>query len=184
MEYQSKSSKKGNPLTIKLTESALVLNVKGIDESFPYSMIEKIEISKQSGNNCAITIITNNSRSYTIFNRNESADGLVHDNSTGYSMFVRVLHHHLRTKSKVKFTCKRYFHISLWQKILVAVLLLGVSYFFGNPASHLLLFALSLSILPLMLILEKIPFVNEYKPDEIPLDFFPVDVAQTSILTI
>lgn len=184
MEYQSKSTVKGNPLTIKLNESSIVLQANEIDEPLPYSMIYQVEISKKQGNNRSLTIITNNNRSYTISNRNESTEGLVHDNSAGYTMFVRVLHFHLRSKGKVKFACKKYFHIPLWQKILVPGLLLMVSYFFGSPSSHLLLFAISLSTFPIMLILEKIPLVNAYKPDEIPLDFFPVETGQTSILTI
>lgn len=179
MEYSCKNSKNEDPIQIYLRDLSMEVKSLGRDLIIFYSSIDSISLIKRAGGIYAIHFTTIEKKSFTISNKFVHTGGYVEDKSAGYSMFVRVLHMHLKEKSKAQLSCRRVFHIPDWQKLLVVGLLFGISYlldFMGVRLFHPAIHSTALSAIALLLIIvsEKNKAYENFACKDIPKEFLPV----------
>jgi hypothetical protein len=178
MEYHCKNAKNESPVAVQLGIFSLTLTCEGQSEEIRYSEIVSVEVVKLSGSCYLLNIKTQSGDSLTITNRYHHADGTIEDKSASYCLFVRVLHMHMRDKSKASFKCVKCHRLLVPQKIMIAAALFAVPFFaafFGVTWLHLTWTGLLLAgaTLVTIAISEKSRTVKNYPPKEIPLEFLP-----------
>ena len=179
MEYQCKNSKSDDPIHFYLRDISMQIKTLGRDVIVFYSSIERVNLTKRAGGWFTLRFTTIDNKSFTITNKYIHPTGHAEDKSPAYSMFVRVLHMHLKEKSKAQITCRKEFHVPDWQKLLIVVLLFGISYlldFMGVRLFHPAIHGAALSAIALLVITlsEKNKAVENSSVREIPRDFLPV----------
>jgi hypothetical protein len=159
--------------------SDLTMRVRGHikDEVVHYSGVKSVWINKELGV-YSVTITTMEDSQYVISNRFVHDDGRVEDKSNAYALFVRVLHMHLRQKSKAKFTCVKKFHLPDWQKFAWLPVAFGIAFLFdrlGFTLFHWTLQGVALAGIGLLLIIisEKNRAIEKTTSGEIPIEFLP-----------
>lgn len=159
--------------------SDLAIQVRGHnkDEVVHYSGVKSVWINKALGI-YSVTITTVDGNQYVISNRFIHDDGRVEDKSTAYAMFVRVLHRHLREKSKAKFMCIKKYHLPDWQKFAWVPLAFAIAFLFdrlGYTLFHWALQGVALAAIGLLIIVisEKNRAVEKSTSGDIPIDFLP-----------
>ena len=178
MEYLCKNSKGEDPIHIHLWENSIQVKSPGRDLIFFYSNIEKVNLTKKTGGLYSLRFTTIDNRSLTVTNKYIQSTGHIEDKSPAYTMFARVLHMHLKEKSKAKISCRKVFYIPDWQKLAIVLLLFGISYLldlmglkFFHPAIH----GVALSAIALLIIIlsEKNKVTKNSTSQEIPSEFLP-----------
>jgi hypothetical protein len=177
MEYLCKNSKKERSISFMLSDLAMQVRSHSKDEVVHYSGVKSVWINKESGI-YSVTITTIEGSQYVISNRFVHDDGRVEDKSNAYALFVRVLHMHLREKSKAKFTCVKKYHLPDWQKFLWVPLAFGIAFLLdrlGFTLFHWALQGVALAAIGLLLIIisEKNRAVEKSTLGEIPVEFLP-----------
>jgi hypothetical protein len=178
MEYACRNSKNEGALNIKLGDLNMQVRSPGKDEIIHYASIQWVHVNKRSDGFFSIDLRTIDKSSYTFSNRYFHTSGDVEDKSASYAMFVRVLHMHLRQKSKAKITCLKNVYIPEWQKLLLVVILFGISYlldFLGFKLFHPAIHGVALSGIALLIVMisEKNRMIEAYPKGEIPHEFLP-----------
>jgi uncharacterized membrane-anchored protein len=178
MEYICKNSKNEDPLHIYLREQSMLMVSLTRELIITYSSIERITLIKGVKGLYRLQFITVDKQAFTISNRYIHSTGKAEDKSTGYSMFVRVLYMHLKSKSKARITCRTSFHIPDWQKMLVVLFSFGISYwldFMGAKLFHPAIHGVALSAIALLIITlsEKNSGAENPSSTEIPKEFLP-----------
>jgi hypothetical protein len=177
MEYASKSSKKEKPAIFLLEDLGMRVQKQGRDETIHYSNIDSILIYKGLSL-FSIVIITKDRHQYTVSNRFVHDDGRVEDKSNAYALFVRVLHMHLREKSRAHLTCVKTYHLPDWQKYLWVPVAFALAFGFdrlGFSLFHWALQGIALAAIGLLIILvsEKNRSIEKTPEGEIPMEFLP-----------
>ena len=180
MEYLCKNAKNANPLSITLGDISMRLVSPGKDEVVYYSAVRSAQINKNLDGYYSITLKTLDKATYVISNRYCYTTGKVNDKSPSYGLFVRLLHRHLREKSKAEFCCVKNFRIPDWQKTVIMLLLFGSSFLLdslGFSLFHPVFHGLALSIIGLvvMMLAERNRSVEWQTRGEIPVEFLPFD---------
>lgn len=179
MEYQCKNSKGDEPVQFYLRDISMQIKSLGRDLIVFYSSIEDVSLTKRAGDLYTLRFTTIDNKSFTITNKYIHSSGLVEDKSFAYAMFVRVLHMHLKEKSKARITYRKVFRIPDWQKLSIVVLLFGISYvldFMGVKLFHPAIHGVALSAIALLIITlsEKNKAIENFTSQEIPREFLPV----------
>jgi hypothetical protein len=179
MEYQSKNSKGEEPIQIYLRDISMQVKTLGRDLIIFYSSIERVSLTRRTGSLFSLRFTTIDNKSFTITNKYVHSTGYIEDKSPAYTMFVRVLHMHLKEKSKAQFTCRKIFHIPDWQKLAIVVLLFGISYLFdfmGVKLFHPAIHGAALSAIAILVITvsEKNKGIENPSIRGIPRDYLPV----------
>jgi hypothetical protein len=137
-----------------------------------------VQIKKGRKNFYTIELRTIDKNFYVISNTYFHSNGEVEDKSASYAMFVRVLHFHLRQKSKAQFKCVRNFRVPDWQKLLLVVVLFGISYvldYMGYKLFHPAVHGIALSGIALVIVAlsERNRGIENSMRGDIPTDFLP-----------
>ena len=179
MEYTSKNSKNEEPIQIYLRDLSMQVKSLGRDLIVFYSSVETVNLIKRPGGVFSLRFTTIENKSFTISNKYVHPSGHIEDKSPAYSMFVRVLHMHLKEKSKARLSCRKVFHIPDWQKLAIILLLFGISYlldYMGVKLFHPAIHGAALSAIALLIITvsEKNKAFENSSCKEIPREFLPV----------
>jgi hypothetical protein len=104
MEYTFRPSLNEMPTTICLAEYNLTVK-KGKQETvIPYAVITDVVLKKNSGKQFRTRLLPDGGKPIVITNTYHTSAKDVEDRSRAYSTFVRVLHFHLKDKSKARFS--------------------------------------------------------------------------------
>jgi hypothetical protein len=177
MEYICKNSRKEKPVSYQLSDLMMRVKRASREDIVHYSVVKSVWISKGLGV-YSVVITTLDDHQYTIGNRFIHDNGSVDDKSNAYALFVRVLHMHLREKSKANFTCVKKFQFPDWQKFLWVPVAFGIAYGFdylGFSLFHWALQGIALTAIGLLLILvsEKNQAIEKSTSGDIPIEFLP-----------
>ena len=178
MEYTFRASSVEMPTTILLTEYNLTIKQGKLETVIPYAGISEVILNK-SGDKVYKTVLQPESgKPLLITNKYYTSGKSVEDRSRAYSTFVRVLHFHLKDKSKANFTSGNSTKkITLLTMLAAAVgfLISLTSGFLGVVFIHPLVDGVILTLLfvvmGLVFGLGRLP--RPYQPTDIPLDFLP-----------
>ena len=134
---------------------------------------------KKVGGVYSLRLTTSDRKTFTISNQYVQNTGHIEDKSAAYAMFVRVLHMHLKEKSRARFNCKKVFYVRDRNKVLLVFLLFGISYlidFMGIKLFHPIIHGLALSGIALLLIAvsEKNKGIENSSGKEIPREYLPI----------
>lgn len=176
MEYSFSTAPETPPYVLTLTDTSLVISHGKKVRELPYQDIQYVYIEKKK-EACKIHIEGKGVLSFTIPNYSLDNDGALLDKSNAYTLFVRLLHYHLLSKSKAEF----YINNGYKQTGLFA---LGILVLAGIIVTILRLlnwtfdlFTLTLIIIgtvtPILVLVWLSRFPKPYKPADIPLDFLP-----------
>lgn len=92
------------PTTILLAEYNLTVK-KGKEETvIPYAMINEVVLNKRNSKQYRTRLVPDTGKSILITNTYQTSSKETEDRSRAYATFVRVLHFHLKDKSKAKFS--------------------------------------------------------------------------------
>jgi hypothetical protein len=178
MEYNCRNSRNDKPKSIFLGDLTMRIHSPGKDEIVHYSSVQSVHILKGSDGFYAIELKTIDKNIYTLSNRYFHPSGEIEDKSASYSLFVRVLHMHLREKSKAQFKCVKNIHVPEWQKLLLVVVLFAICYlldYLGYKLFHPAVHGIALSGIALLLVTisEKNRSFENFMRGDIPPDFLP-----------
>jgi len=177
VEYTFQNSPGERLQTILLSEYNVTVRSQGRESVFPYSSI--IEVQLQRGHGFYKTLlITNGGQSITVTNKSYSTERTVENNSRAYSTFIRILHFHLKDKSRAVFTSgERASKVGMWviAALVISFAISFVADYLGwglvNPYLQSAVLAVMMGILILAIYMGKWP--KRYKPTDIPLEFLP-----------
>ena len=104
MEYTFRPSLSEMPTTIFLAEYNLTIK-KGKEETvIPYAVINEVVLNKDNGKHFRTRLLPDGGKAVVITNTYYASPKEIEDRSRAYSTFVRVLHFHLKDKSRAKFS--------------------------------------------------------------------------------
>jgi hypothetical protein len=177
VEYSYQNSASDKLQTAFLSEQSLI--IRSADEiAIPYSMIIEVKLVKESDKHFKIQLKTDSGNTFTISNRYYAPNKTAEDQSRVYATFVRVLHFHLKDKSKAIFTSdnntgKTWVHVVA--AVVLSFLISFTAEFLGfrlvNPLVQGVVLAAMLGIVILAMNLTRLP--RHYAPADIPLEFLP-----------
>jgi hypothetical protein len=176
VEYSFRNSPNGEVLSILLEEYDFILQ-KGIEkESIAYANILSVRITR-SGKVYKIHICPDGHRPIVISSLSFE-NGKTVDQFREYALLVRVLHHHLRDKSKAVFSCGGNSE-KLWQWIGLSAafsfVISVIADYWGislvNPYLQALILTALCGIVVIALNARNLP--RNYTPTDIPLQFLP-----------
>jgi hypothetical protein len=178
MEYTYRNSAGEAPTTVLLSEHGITVK-QGKDEySVPYIGINQVNLDKVGDKAYRAIVLVEGHRSLVITNRYHIDQSTVEDRSRAYSTFIRVLHYHLKDKSKASYASGSDTS-RLWVQVVIAAALafvvsftadfMGVSLF--NPIVQGVLLAVAMGVVLLARYVTHWP--RKYEPTEIPLRFLP-----------
>ena len=104
VEYAFKKSPQSELVTLRLDDYGFILRKNGKEEIFSYASVLSVRISRTKGHVFKLHIVPDDHDPVVITSRSCSETGALVDQSGAYSLFVRVLHHHLMEKSRAVFT--------------------------------------------------------------------------------
>lgn len=104
MEYTYRSSLDEMPTTICLAEYNLTIKRGKQETVIPYAIINEVVLKKNGGKRFRTQLLPDGGKRIEITNTYHTTAKNVEDRSRAYSTFVRVLHFHLKDKSKARFS--------------------------------------------------------------------------------
>jgi len=177
MNYTYQNSPSDVPKTILLDEFNLTVRSSGQETVFPYSKIIEVQLDR-SERKFKTLLSIEGGKILTITNRTFTADKRPEDQSRVYSTFVRVLHFHLKDKSRAVYSSgSSKVKIGSWA--IAAILLSFVISFTAeyweisliNPFVQVAILTVMMGIIIMTLSISKWP--KHYEPTNIPLEFLP-----------
>ncbi len=178
MKYAFRNSAKGEEVSVTLDDYGFTLREGSHEEKISYANIVAVRISKQPNHSYRVSLYPDASRTIVISSVSWGSDGKQLDQSREYTLFVRVLHHHLKDKSPAVFTSGgnasriwKLAGISALLCFLVSVIIDYLGLGLINPYTQaLILTGISFLIVVLFSIRN---FPKTYRPTDIPLQFLP-----------
>jgi hypothetical protein len=104
VEYTYRSSLNEMPTTICLAEYNLTVKRGKQETVIPYAVINEVVLRKISTRQFRARLFPDGGKPIVITNTYQTSSTDVEDRSRAYATFVRVLHFHLKDKSKAKFS--------------------------------------------------------------------------------
>lgn len=166
------------PTTIYLNEYNLTIRQGKQETVVPYAGINEVVLSKQRAKVFRTEILPEGGRPIVITNTYYTSEKTIEDRSRAYSTFVRVLHFHLKDKSKANFSSGTgagsiwiwlCFSTALGFLVALTAGYLGVK-FISPPADGVIL-AIVFGAIVVAMRLGRFP--KAYTPNDIPLEFLP-----------
>ncbi len=178
MEYSFRNSANGKPQMLVLGDYGFTLHNETTEEAIPYANIVAVRISRSIGKSFRVHLYPDDRRPVVIPSQSFSENGKTVDQSREYSMLVRVLHHHLKDKSKASFSCGGNSD-KIWQWVgisaIISFVLSIIAEYLGvgliNPYVQALILAVLSAIIVIVFNARNLP--KTYEPTEIPLQFLP-----------
>lgn len=177
MEYSFKASKNSETTTVTLDDYRLIVRKGPTEEIIPYASIIAVRINS-SGSRFNTHIYPDAHSPVLILSKSVSENGAIVNQSGGYSLLVRVLHHHLERKSKAVFRTgtdlRRLWFWALTIMFVSYLLSITLHYFgFGmlNPYWQTLLLSTIATAVVVAPSAHKLP--RNYDPGNIPIQFLP-----------
>lgn len=166
------------PTTVILGEFSLIVKCGKEEHVVPYASIIEVTLSRERDKVFKASLRADGERPIVVTNRYFQSAGNVEDRSRGYSTFIRVLHFHLKDKSKASFT-SGIPSFSLGFRILIIALVSFIISFVADYMGFRLLGpviqGIVLTILLGMLLIgsgvARLP--RTYRPTDIPMEFLP-----------
>src|SRR5690349_10005711 len=103
MEYTFRNSSAEMPTTISLSDQYLTVKTGNDQYSVPYLGVIQVNLDKINTKLFRAVIHMEGHRPMVITNRYQADAVTVEDRSRQYSTFIRVLHYHLKDKSKASY---------------------------------------------------------------------------------
>jgi hypothetical protein len=178
VEYTYQKSVSDLPCTALLNEYTITFRTSKEENAIPYSMIVEVKLMRESDKIFETVLELNNGRTYAIANYSFNPDKKTEDLSRAYTTFIRVLHFHLKDKSKATFTSgnparKTWNQVTL--SIIISFLISFTAEFFGvslvNPIIQAVVLIVMMGIVILAINMGRWP--RQYHPTDIPLEFLP-----------
>lgn len=104
VEYTFRPSLNDMPTTICLAEYNLTVKQGKQETVIPYAVINEVVLNKNSGKLFRARLLPDGGKPIVITNTYQTSAREVEDRSRAYATFVRVLHFHLKDKSKAKYS--------------------------------------------------------------------------------
>lgn len=160
-----------------LGNEALTIQSAGGEETLRYDQINGVRLYRKKDQSYFISIHSNK-RVIRVGNRYYLSAQECEDRSRQYGTFVRILHHHLRSKgSPVYSSGKSLTLLLMWSLVagFFSFLISFISEYFGisiiNPFGQSLI--LTLSTVAILIAVNRGDFSRQYRPEQIPLQFLP-----------
>lgn len=178
VEYTYQKSASDLPCTALLNEYLITFRTSREENAIPYSMIREVKLIRESDKKFKTVLELNDGHSHTITNYAFTSDKKAEDLSRTYTTFIRVLHFHLKDKSKATFTSgnparKTWNQVTL--SIIASFLISFTAEFFGvslvNPIIQAVVLIVMMGIVILAINMGRWP--RHYHPTDIPLEFLP-----------
>lgn len=177
MEYSFKASRNSETSTILLDDYRLILRKGSAEKIIPYASIVAVRVSRTKDCYCTY-IYPDAHKTIVIKSKSFGEDGSVIDQAGGYSLLVRVLHHHLKQKRQAVFRSgndPEWLWLSVGAAAVFSFLISIFLHYFGlrfiNPYMQALLFSLLAGLVVIFISARKLP--RNYHPGNIPLQFLP-----------
>lgn len=177
LEYTFKNSVRDQAHTILLNDYNMTVRSGQVEAVVPYANITNVRLCKAPGDVFRM-IISYNDTTLVVTNQFVTGNGAIENKSRLYATFVRVLHFHLKDKSKAlyKSGCSRE---KLWRSAITAAsasfILCFISDFLGfsiiNP--YVDAFALSALFIGAMLLMQFGRLPKDYSATNIPFELLP-----------
>jgi hypothetical protein len=178
VEYTFQNTSSEETCSAFLNEYSITFRSVREEHSIPYSMIVEVKLLKISDDHFKTLLFLNDGHSYVLSNRFYTSDKKMEDRSRLYSTFIRVLHFHLKSKSRAVFTSgnapgkTRSLVIA---SVLVSFMISFTAEFFGislaNPLIQAAVLIAMAGIVILAMNMSRWP--RHYEPGDIPLEFLP-----------
>lgn len=178
MEYTFRSSPRDMPTTIVLSEYNFTVKCGKQERTIPYASIVQVNLLRDRDKTFRVSLRPDGEKPVIITNQYFQSAGTAEDRSRAYATFVRVLHFHLKDKSKATFTSgSRTFRIG-YQIAVIAVVSFVVSFladFYGFRLVDPIVQGIVLSILLGIVFITSgfTAWPRTYHPSEIPMEFLP-----------
>lgn len=104
MEYTYRPSLDEMPITICLAEYNLTVKQGKTETVIPYAVINEVVLNKSKGKLFRTRLLPDGGKPIVVTNTYHTSARNIEDRSRAYSTFVRVLHFHLKDKSKASFS--------------------------------------------------------------------------------
>ena len=178
MEYSFKKSPQSESLTLRLDDYGFILRKDGKEEVFSYASVLSVRITRSNNHVYTLYIFPDDHKPIVITSRCCDENGALIDQSASYSLFVRVLHHHLKEKSRAVFTAGnspdriwQWSGISAFVSFIISITASYGGFSLVNPYMLALILTSLMVATIFLLSANKLP--KTYKPTEIPLQFLP-----------
>jgi hypothetical protein len=103
MEYTFRNSPGEMPTTVLLSEHGITVKSGNDEYSVPYVGIHQVNLDKLSAKVYRAIVLVEGHRPLVITNKYHADQRTVEDRSRSYSTFIRVLHYHLKDKSRASY---------------------------------------------------------------------------------
>lgn len=178
MEYTFKNTLREPACTFLLNDYNMAVKVSGTEAIVPYANIISVRLVKASHRLFNMVITCSDNRQYLVSNLFVHDTGETEDRSRLYSTFVRVLHYHLKDKSraicKSGSSRKKLTRLGIAMVTLSFVFCFVMDYFglnFFNP--YLEATVLSIVLISILGIVYSRQLPKDYAADDIPLRLLP-----------
>ncbi|NOT75577.1 MAG: hypothetical protein HOP08_11655 [Cyclobacteriaceae bacterium] len=178
MEYSCKNSPKDEQMALVLGDYSLIFRKGETEEVIAYANILSLRINKLSGKVYRMHLYPDGHRPIIISNQCFDKSGKLVDQSREYSLLVRVLHHHLKDKSKSVFSCGGNSE-KIWQLIGISTIFFFLGSLLANYWSISLFnpyiqgSVLSGVAAAIIITLNARNLPKTYQPTEVPIQFLP-----------
>ena len=178
MEYTFRKATHQGEIALVLGDYSFIRRMGGKEEVISYASITDVRISKLSNHVFKIYLSADGHQPIVISSQSFEGNGMKIDQSAGYAMFVRVLHHYLKDKSQAAFTSGGN-TARIWQLAVVSALFsfwisIAADYLVSslmNPYIQALIFAALTATIIIVSNFKKLP--KSYHPGDIPIQFLP-----------
>lgn len=178
MEYTFRSSAHETETTVVLDDYTLRCRKGENEEVISYACITSVIINRLPKHVFKIHLAADGHRSIAISSQSLTENGTLIDQSTGYSLFVRVLHRYLKDKGQAVFRSGGNTD-RIWQWIALSA---GFSFCISITAGYLgfslmnsyiqaLIFVALSAVMVIVFSIRKLP--KAYDPTDIPIQFLP-----------
>ncbi|HWA35063.1 MAG TPA: hypothetical protein VG737_13070 [Cyclobacteriaceae bacterium] len=178
VNYTFRKSPKSAEVSITLDDYGFLLREGDHQEKISYANIVAVRICRQPNHIYRVYLYPDESRAITISSLSWDSDGKQRDQSREYTLFVRVLHHHLKDKSPAVFTSGgnaskiwKLAGILAFLCFLASVIIDYLGFGLFNPYTQALVLALVCFLIVILSSIRNFP--KTYTPTDIPLQFLP-----------
>ncbi len=169
--------KQGKQRTIRLDDYSFVVRENNSEQTISYASVVEVRMSR-SRQEFRMRVLLDSDGVIDVSSISYPESGKAVDQSTGYALFARVLHHHLAGRSRAAFTCggSRENIIKSVGVIVILTLVCSLALdYYGfslmNPYLQAVVLAPLIFISALIVKLVELP--KNYDPAQIPLQFLP-----------
>lgn len=129
MQYTFRNKRGQESSIISLLDTRLVFTCGNASRTIPYANIARVQMERLANRFYSIELFIDQEQSVLITNRQyASTTGALEFQSQSYSTFVRVLHFHLKDKSKATFVTKTGKSLLWTECVAAAALSFGMAY--------------------------------------------------------